>query len=1135
MSNFTKLQDMAINSVSKNLLVSASAGTGKTTVMIQRIVQLILSGKITIDDILVVTFTNASAIDMKLKLLSCLESNTSDAKVREQIENIDSASISTLHSFCIEVLRTYFYVVDIDPAFTIVDPSLSEGYKDRVLDDVLKDYYVNSDSLFEYLYHIFCTNRSDKGLKSQISALHEFALCHPQFDKWYVDNKSNYKFNNDSQFCLVVNLDYTTSSNAYARAFDQYSITAKQYGADKLASYCEYLSSMYRVAEHNSLQVNLDNLAGKTRINSFTSNLKKYSPAYTVDEQTFDELVSQIESTKEDAKKNIINAYSILLDQSYDDLVNNSIKMIPVMDKLVEIERKFNDKYLEYKKSRGMLDFGDLEHLTLRVLQDNDVVRQLQSRYKYIFVDEYQDINGVQEQIISTLATNSNLFLVGDIKQSIYGFRQCDANIFADKYDKYQHQQDSQVIELTDNFRADNRILQQVNKIFSACMSNSFGQVDYQGSCQIASPKQFDSSVNPFKIIGLPVIKKTPSIPTDIYDISSQQDDQSQDRAMLEASAVISSIRQLVGMVREFEQDGEIVKRPTRYDDIAILVRKVKEDTITLYEQLEQENIPVTIALEDKYYSKECADIINLLRVIDNPLNDIALTGVALSFFGKLSKEELARVTIATEQSSVYDRYCQYTRAYNDNISDKLRVMLDLIAKYQIIDHTCSVDQLLVKLIEQTQYNLYVMTLPNGMVRANRLYTLISDAQGQAFSISVCKYLQYVELSGQQSSDSQPAQLGGVKISTIHKSKGLEYPIVIGVGLSSGFVNDNDKVITSKACGLAMSYYDQESRSIRPTLSSFAVKLSNKIKDKEEELRLLYVLTTRAKNQLILIVSNKRSQPISSPYLATSLSDWIVYGASKCKIDIGTGPTSVVAHNIQELPPQNTDSKILLNNINFVYPYVDKDIPSKVVASGLKQWAQSVNKSENEHQDEDVQSTVIVDQEQIVQQSAVINNYASIGTAYHRLCENTFFGATVQDVRNILLSLISQGVIDEDIAQSINVDYVARVFALPQLATLCKGKVYHEVPFMEKLPFNKLINGAPKGYTVLQGVIDLLAINDNSAVILDFKYTSHLDTIVKDYQLQMNAYTLATKKILNCDDVHAYIVSIKDGKVIKLT
>lgn len=1130
---YTAAQTQVIEYRGQDMLVSASAGTGKTTVMIERIAQLLEKGA-DISEIVVVTFTNLAAAEMKNRLAAKLAAKRDNKNIIDQLERIDSANICTLHAFCGELLRNYFYVADIDPSYAILDQNLLTNLRQEAMDQVFLQYFNENDEVFKQVYQIFATERKQSNFYEVLFSLYNFSRCISDFNEWYQSKRDNLL--NVDENSLVTDIlfdDIKRNAAFYADALKQQAETAQSNQvpfADVIKQNADNISAIrLDTCEHalfDLYKLEVVSLPARPRGKNAANRSETEIELEEQSRANFKDITHDFESFAKKYKK-----LSRGLDMA--TLRNQTVQTVAQLDKLVEIINRFDKIYYDLKKERGGVDFNDLEHLALKILNDDEAYQAIREKCKLIFVDEYQDTNPIQEAIVSKLATINNLFMVGDVKQSIYGFRGCEPNIFADKEKRFEQNGDGKVIRLNDNFRSNVDILDFVNQIFNAVMTEDFGKVNYVKDAQL-------HGINP------PTLAQTPSVRIDfvaplaedkeaqdedveIYDITAETDAVNADR---EAALVVKRIKEYVGMRYV---DGKGNERVLEYGDIVILLRAFKDKAVNVYNALIGANIPVVANFNtDGLATKEIKDLINLMRVLDNPYNDVYLVGVCLSCFGAMTENELGLIRLNNaERMPFYDRLKEYAENGSDKIiSNKLSKLLKLLDELRFYSRGASVSEVVLKALELTQYQLYVQGLPNSGLRLRKMYNFIDSIKDASYAQSIDRFLSYIDESEENPIADCVGATNAVRMMTMHASKGLEFPVVIICDLKHKFRQSDNALECNFDMGIAMNSYDFKSMTYAPTLASTAYSMRNLTKSNEEQMRLLYVAMTRAKYALNLIACATEKQInglTKQPQDATCHLDWLLYGLQHCDKNNLNGKLEInvftdISSNDETLTGadmllnQETDEQAVLDKLNYKYPYTaQRDMPNKVVSSALDKEFIGVH--------DQAEATIVKDDDR---------NF--VGTAYHKVYQYVNYDADVEQVRQTIAALVADGQIEQRFADRLDVELIYSTLRNPKLREIMlSGTVYHELPFMLYAPYNQVVsNGKYTDEIMLQGVIDLLVISENKATVVDFKYTSHSDRIKDNYTAQLNSYKMAVAKICNIQNVDCYVLSIADNKLIKM-
>lgn len=1104
-------QQAIIDAVNVNLIVSASAGTGKTATMTNRIVKLVNEG-VNLDNMLIVTFTKLAAIQMKQRISDSLTDNIDNDSIRMQLQLIDSFKISTLHSMCADIIRNFFYIVDTDPCFEIASDSERDRLQKLALDKLMDNHYKLND--INELVNMLCGRQDDK-LREIIIQLFEFSCCIPDIDKWLNESLKLY---DNNYFATLINRNLCNITNNYKSYLADCIYQCKEYGLTALLDYTCDISDEINTSIRKDLQHNVDNIINMKFANK-SNKLHTNDSSYKCDIDTFTSLVNKIEQIKSNLK-NLKKQTAEEFDTSINLMLDRSLSTRQTLRQLIELTKEFNNIYSEMKLNTGLLDYNDLEHLCLEILKYDTVRQLLKSKYQYIFVDEYQDINYVQESIIEALKSEQNIFYVGDIKQSIYSFRQCQVQIFINKLTQYSEDNSiNQTHRLTTNYRSNRQIINFVNSVFNKLMTKQFGGVDYINE-QLDCNEAISDVCSEEEKVTVTIINNKDSDETSVVGID-----------------IVNKIAGIVGT----SVNGKFIK----YSDIAIITRS-HANAQKIYDVLAANLIPTiyegqALSLD----TVECSTVCQMCSLIDNINDDINLVAILSGFIGGLNNQQLADIRLEGS-GSFYNNCINYCTKHNDEISNKLNKLFNLIKKYSLLSHSLKVDQLLSKLIDETNFSLYVLGLPNGKARFNKLINLINSLKDKPYNYSVSKFVDYCITNNSLTLAADNREVSNaVSLMTIHKSKGLEFEIVFVAGLETKFIKDNDSVICLYNGGLAMNYYDINGRSTNNTLSYLALNKTKNDLNMQEELRLMYVAFTRAKSKLFISAVIQKNTLITDVNEANCMCDWITLVLNDTAISSNINLIKIDADQLQKntakskiisyTQPTKQEVDEVMYQLNYKYPYLKETVsPYKVVSSML------------DYHDSDTPYFTVA----LADASAY---GAEIGIAYHKVMEtydyqnhyNMINNNTDGDIENDsakrqvaehIDKLVKSNKLNKDVAAKLNINLILNCINNKEFNQLINsGKQYHEIPFMYSYDYG-LINRQSKSDTdtVVQGVIDLLIINNNSATIIDFKYIKSSQLLEQRYKLQLNSYYYAVKNILKFDKIDCYIFSIADNKLVKI-
>ena len=1011
-NNWTKEQLEAITERGCNLLVAAAAGAGKTAVLVERIIRKITDPEnpVDIDRLLVVTFTNAAATEMRERigdaLAEALEKDPSSANLQKQMALLDRASIMTLHSFCLEVVKSHFHALDLDPLFRIADETESALMRLEALDRLFESKYENEDggSLFFKLVESYGGGRDDSLLRDTVMTLHRFTSSHPYPEKWLAEQAEAYSAGANVCMCGTPWARVLLSSAAaelqglmgmLGRAKERAS------RAEGLEPYCVVLDDDMKVLEKiRSLcldaMIKADEACGKAddasardadlawdRLHDALAACEfTRLPRCGKDaDKTAQEEVKAVRNTvKERLKKLQAGGF----DASSAEIREDFGKLYPQLKYLSDMVSEFDGIYRQMKKEKGVLDFNDLEHYCLQILLEDGVptaaARELRKRYEEILIDEYQDSNLIQELIISAVSGNDdgiyNIFMVGDVKQSIYRFRQARPDLFLSKYQGYNRDKgyENRVIQLYKNFRSRREVINAVNFIFRRIMSPEVGELDYTAqeylnpgavfpvpghdciaggpvelhildllseadeikpdgnikpegqadeetggeadggdkSCKCASAGAISGSGAPGGDAGngIGTGRNNANGNKDVHGMndgdsknggmpensgSGEDDEEPLDSIQYEARLVGSIIRRIVthepGGFSVFDKKVNAY-RPVEYRDIVILMRTTMKWADIFVDELALMGIPAYADTGLGYFrTVEVETMLSLLQIIDNPMQDIPMLAVLRSPIGGFSTDDLADIRLADRSVSIYEAMRKLAGlddtgkessglcgtagldadkgdpADKSSVKDKSDVIkktrdfLDKLDRWRDAAQYTPTDELVWQLLSETGYYSYVGALPGGAERKANLRMLFERARQyeETSYRGLFNFINFISRLRSGGGDMGSAKILGendnvVRIMSIHKSKGLEFPVVIVAGCGKKFnMQDlNASILLHQDLGFGPDLVDLEKRTIIPSLPKFAIRQKLRLETLSEEMRILYVAFTRAREKLII-------------------------------------------------------------------------------------------------------------------------------------------------------------------------------------------------------------------------------------------------------------------------------------------
>ncbi|AEJ23384.1 ATP-dependent exoDNAse (exonuclease V) beta subunit [Weissella koreensis KACC 15510] len=905
---FTKQQQAAIETREQNILVSASAGSGKTRVLVERVLTRLLDGD-NIDEFLIVTFTEAAAAEMKERLEKEIRNRLKNMQGSErghlmkQLRLIKIANISTVDAFALRLIEQYHYAIDLDPQFRIADNAEKKLAMQQILAKVLEQNYnlVDNKDFLDLSTQFIDKNGNDTPLQTAIFQLFDFAMARPDTDDWLNQLSENYIIEGDFLGSkLYVETVLPELRDSLFDLHQQYDQLIARVPNDEIDAAKNRRQDLVEEDEHIQKMLNI--LTAEVDWQTLRQTMFQQKPtpwnAKGRGMRGLEPDLKEIWSQIGDDRKELHKAVGKLA-QRFFTLDEAGLKFAisgaqRTLKELVRVTNQFRQSYLSDKIQRKAFDFNDLEHFALEIVQKKDIAKKLQERYSEIMVDEYQDTSNLQEAIVQDLAKSNNVFQVGDIKQSIYKFRQADPQLFAKKMENYGHDQSKdRLITLAENFRSQPNVMNFINYLFQQLMSRELGDVDYVDSAKLVVGAKYYPDDLPkeaeFMIY---------------FDENQTEDNESEDNAIdpenLSLNSNTGQIQMMGQKIQKLIADGfEIydreaqVIRPIQYSDITILVpsRTQNPQVIEIFKTL---NLPLIVKDAGNYFqTMEISIMMDLLKVIDNPHQDIPLVAVLRSPIYGLGENALALIRTQNLNS---DFYTAVQAFYQQDPNKMVEYGLDLVENTQrIIDKflreldqfkTLAVQNKLVDLIwsiyQTTDWLDYVGGLPGGMQRQANLHALYerADAYQQTNFTGLYQFNYYIEqLQKNASDDIGEADANeaneAIQLMTIHGSKGLEFPVVFMLNTTKKF-NTQDQVgqlIIDSQAGVGLQYIDREFalkltppqyETVRAALlrSSFA-----------EQLRVLYVALTRAEQQLFLVGSYKSPKTLVKQWQRSQVMD----------------------------------------------------------------------------------------------------------------------------------------------------------------------------------------------------------------------------------------------------------------------
>lgn len=899
-STWTDDQWEAVVSEGQDILVAAAAGSGKTAVLVERLIRKMTRPEdpVDVDRLLVVTFTNASAAEMKHRITEALEKelakNPGSLHMRRQLSLMNRANISTLHSFCLQVLRTFYYEIDLDPGFRLADQTEGELLGDEVLDELFEDEYKAGKPAFFELVDRYTSDRHDLDLQWLVKRIYEFSRSHPSPEQWMRAFLSLYDVEAQTKveqlpFYPYIKEDLSLVFRSCLELLERALALSKEPGgpAPRAENFIDDLEQVNELIRHQDDFERLYELLPNINFKRLkTCKGDEYDPV----------LLEKATDARNQAKKQLEKLKDEYFMRSPAQHLKSLAEMKPVVETLVELVIQFGQRFERAKQEKSIVDFSDLEHYCLRILAEQDAEGNLieteaakyyQQQFEEVLVDEYQDTNLVQETILRLVskgehAAEGNLFMVGDVKQSIYRFRLAEPMLFLNKYKQFtpDGKETGKRIDLNKNFRSRSDVLDSTNFLFKQLMGETVGEIEYDEQAELklgASYPESEDTTTEMLLVHL-----------DQQEAETDEEREELETVQLEARVIAKKIRQLVEQPFQVYDSKQQMTRNLQYRDIVILLRSMPWAP-QMMEELKKQGIPVYANLSSGYFeATEVSVILSLLKVIDNPYQDIPLAAVLRSPIVHLDENKMALIRTSDKKGTYYDAVKAFMSVTHSDhpTCKKLERFFRLLRKWRDFSMNHSVAELIWEVYRDTQYLDYVGGMPGGKQRQANLRALYDRAKQyeKAAFRGLFRFLRFIERMQERGDDLGAAKTFSetedvVRMMTIHSSKGLEFPIVFTAGLGRNFnmMDLNQSYLLDKELGFGSKYIHPELRISYATLPLVAMKKKMRKELLSEELRVLYVALTRAKEKLFLVGSVKNQvKALSKWQNAATGEDWLL-------------------------------------------------------------------------------------------------------------------------------------------------------------------------------------------------------------------------------------------------------------------
>ncbi|WP_279082775.1 helicase-exonuclease AddAB subunit AddA [Lactobacillus apis] len=1204
MPNYTNEQQQAIDDRDLDILVSASAGSGKTTVLVERLMQEILTGT-GVNELLVVTFTKAAAQEMKAKIKSALEQRLNKHEklkidLREQLNLIDAANISTIDAFCLDVIHRFYYVIDLDPSFSVLtDETQAALMRERALQEIESEFLENDDQAFIAFYENFAGDRSAESARDLLLDLYNYAMAKPDYRDWLKNLPTQYEIGDDVTHSKLwqknIKPYLLTTFSDLKEKLEQLLATAAM-ETKELAKVKDSFQLFDKCLQNYLASIESDENYDKQRELLRSCLFTSFRKSSKWDEDLLDFYEECVE-LKKDTSEQVFTSFTSFYATDEKEQIALLNKGHQIMTAIVKAELALIERFDQLKRAENLVDYSDMEQFAYQILSQDTSNSQMarsfyQTKFKEILVDEYQDINPLQERILQLIKKDgqNNLFMVGDVKQSIYGFRQAEPSLFLHKYQeaaKDENKQDERIL-LSANFRSTKPVIKLVNQVFDHVLTTDFGGIDYQKEGQLV----LGANYYPEK---LPQASELIYSEKDGQDGSTNTEDEDEiDSA--EIAMVINRIKQFKNENLQVYDTQTKEKRNFKYSDIAILTRS-RSDNLAIMQEFAKNDIPLLVTDAKNYFQTlELTIVLNYLRIIDNPDQDIPLVAVLRSPLFNFTETDLAKIRVHSKNTGFYDALTSYV-AVNDELSQKTKIFLNQLEELRHFAANHRISELIWSIYELTNLLEIMTALPNGKqrrVNLEALYERASSYESAGFK-GLYQFINFIERMRRSQKDlAQPLvtkEAGdSVRLMTVHGSKGLEFPIVFYIGLQHRYqMRDlsGNYIINANNLGLTIR---QEHYRADTLLKSYD-NIAQKQQLLEEEARILYVGMTRARQKLILItevknyektrqkwqnqLNGRQKLPLSSKLNATSSMSFIGPAINFDKypeIKISDITSSLdeetqfllvhyenekISSEIAKTEEVSSDQDhVLLTRIApklYDYDYPFRDASSTTAYQSVSE----IKKAFNDPLETELENAHLL---------ASTNRYLQpIETKPDFLFETKFTGAEIGTATHLLLQyydynqkgepeqleleikdLIKQDKLNPEIVPSINQQqinwFVRSDFVKPFWQNPAQLK--REVEFSSLLSASTLFNdfSDPNAKILIHGTIDGYFVEDDGIILFDYK-TDHIDqhnldlaiaNIKQKYTGQLRLYERALNSFAEKPVKHKYLILLDAEKIVEI-
>lgn len=1182
---FTDEQKRAIETIDKSVLVSAAAGSGKTSVLIERIIRIILEGRANVDEMLVVTFTNAAASEMKLRLGSAIRKRMADhpedaPRMKEQLSRLYKAYISTIDSFALRVIREFFHMTDMEPSFGVGDEVQCELLMRDAVAELFEDGFENDELIeggsFRAFLRLYSEERSDEKFMDGMIDAYSRLRSMPDYFEWAYEKAEQLKvspltFEGSGLEKLIL----ADAEAAFGRVRGALAELKRLFAEAEIPEMYEAKLSAQEAAADEIYDAIVSGRGGAdvfALIGDFPSTRLVATKAQ---KEAYEGIKPEVKNLSEALKDEIGNLKKRYLVPDLETRLSEMNSTYEYTVYYLRLLKEFERRYDAKKREKRIIDFADMEHIAVRILKNEEAAEILRRRFRFIFVDEYQDTNNIQESLISRVARTDNVFRVGDVKQSIYKFRQAEPEIFERLYARCisGSEKDGIAIDLGRNFRTNDATIRYINHVFRHVMEGYDERAMLYTGIDCCPP-EYDFIPEVHVLLGDG--DEDGIEENDSFEDEAGEEIEELSKEEAEADYIAGIVQSIIGT--EFYDTSARVVRKAEARDIAILFRAVKNRGEIMSRMLRARAIEAHVEeTEDFFDTIEIEVALALLTCIDNMKRDVQLISVLHSEVFGFSPNELARVRIehrkeVKERSAYWEAFEWFTeKGPEGKLKDKAAGARAALLEWRRLSRILPLEDFVWKVLVDSGYYRMAGAMPGGAFRQANLKAL-TDRAGRFSKDSIAtlsSFITFLELLRSKKLKNGQAQMAGkdddvVRISTIHKSKGLEYPFVIVGGIGHRFRNDTNSkdFIFDQEGGVGLPYVDPARRYWRSTLLQRAINSKSGQDSYREEMRLLYVAMTRARNKLYMVGTCKSVEDLEKYQLRPSsflkaMRDVIRTPHNRLYISPLVLTKNAGDVNAQSRissyfdKPLNEEEQAIYEEIDrrFRYRYPDEDL----LTEKAKYSVSAIRKEELEKENIDKKEAVVTSDDEVTHLRAGVEkdkkaSAADVGIAYHRIMEFLDFSRVMDPSGKADAAYITErasflkehDAIDEDVYKSLDPGRIAAFFdsdlGRRAVTAAAEGTLMREKPFT----LRTVRNGREM---LVQGVIDCCFEEDGRMVLIDYKsnfirpgaqHEAELARIRDEYKVQIELYKEAVEKGMGMEVKEAYLYLFASGETINM-